>query len=558
MTWQQTREETARAEIGQTTIRRRVAWALCAPFLCVIGAAPLLQIAAWSNPAWLGLDASVAPALEVAIASDVSETDASEDAPSWFARLLRANRAVLEGLERVEDDLDETSVVGRLTRSPAQAALTRLGAGGEQVYSGRPGWLFYRQDVDYITGPSFWPIDGSDPSGRRQPDPHAAILDFEAQLAARGISLIVMPTPVKPTVHPERLRRGRLAGRSTPLQPAAYAPFIEALERSGILVFDPARVLTQAKVDTRTPQFLSSDTHWRPEAVQLVAARLAAFIERSVALPAILPAGYLTAELMVTGDGDTARMLDLPPTQTRYPAELVPLRRIQTSDAAPWRPSPEADVLVLGDSFSNIYSLSAMGWGDSAGFVEQLSYVMQRPIDRIVRNADGAFGTRARLGQQLANGHDRLSDKRLVIFQFASRELAFGDWRLIDLGLGAPRASGFLTVDAGRPIVVRGTIQAITPTPRPQTVPYADHIVAAHLTEIDSDEADLTARQALVYLWGMRDRQWTPAARLRPGARITVRLQAWPDVADRYEGFNRTDLDELLFEEPLWGELIQP
>ena len=30
-----------------------------------------------------------------------------------------------------------------------------LGAGNERVYPGRDGWLFYRPDVEYVTGRGF-------------------------------------------------------------------------------------------------------------------------------------------------------------------------------------------------------------------------------------------------------------------------------------------------------------------------------------------------------------------------------------------------------------------
>jgi alginate O-acetyltransferase complex protein AlgJ len=90
-------------------------------------------------------------------------------------------------------------------------------------------------------------------------------------------------------------------------------------------------------------------------------------------------------------------------------------------------------VLVLGDSFSNIYSLASMGWGDSAGFAEQLSYTLGRPVDRIVQNSDGAYATRLALRRMLATGEDRLAGTRVVIWQFAARELAMGDWRVIEL-----------------------------------------------------------------------------------------------------------------------------
>ena len=82
-------------------------------------------------------------------------------------------------------------------------------------------------------------------------------------------------------------------------------------------------------------------------------------------------------------------------TRPLFPPEAVWLRRVLQPDGSPWRPSRDADVLVLGDSFSNIYSLESMGWGDSAGFVEQLSYVLRRPVDRLVQNDEGAFATRA-------------------------------------------------------------------------------------------------------------------------------------------------------------------
>ena len=102
------------------------------------------------------------------------------------------------------------------------------------------------------------------------------------------------------------------------------------------------------------------------------------------------------------------------------------IRRVLEPDGTPWRPARDADVLVMGDSFSNIYSLASMGWGDAAGFVEQLSYLLQRPVDRIVQNDKGAYATREMLRRA---GDERLAGKRIVIYQFAARELMFGDWK---------------------------------------------------------------------------------------------------------------------------------
>ena len=162
-------------------------------------------------------------------------------------------------------------------------------------------------------------------------------------------------------------------------------------------------------------------------------------------LPVAADPGYQIDRPEVRNTGDAARMLDLPDDSPLFPPEAVWLRRVLQPDGSPWRPSRDADVLVLGDSFSNIYSLESMGWGTSAGFAEQLSYALRRPVDRLVQNDEGAFATRAMLQRQ----PDRLDGKRVVVYQFAARELAFGDWKVIPAA-GSPlnprRGSGVLVL----------------------------------------------------------------------------------------------------------------
>ena len=64
---------------------------------------------------------------------------------------------------------------------------------------------------------------------------------------------------------------------------------------------------------------------------------------------------------------------------------------------------------------------------------EQLAVSLRRPVDKIAVNAGGAYGARERLVSELAAGHDRLAGKKIVIWQFAQRELAVGDWKLLPL-----------------------------------------------------------------------------------------------------------------------------
>ena len=111
--------------------------------------------------------------------------------------------------------------------------------------------------------------------------------------------------------------------------------------------------------------------------------------------PGCLHPATVSERSEMTQLGDLAVMLDLPVKQRIFPPEKVSIRKVfEKHGEEPWKSQKTADVLVLGDSFSNIYSLEAMGWGEGAGFVEQLSYALQRPLDRITRNDNGSYATR--------------------------------------------------------------------------------------------------------------------------------------------------------------------
>ena len=88
---------------------------------------------------------------------------------------------------------------------------------------------------------------------------------------------------------------------------------------------------------------------------------------------------------------------------------------------------------MLGDSFSNIYSDPSLGWGVGAGLAEQLSFYLQSPVDKIALNAGGALAARRALRRHWASSSGRLDSKRVVVYQFAVRELKQGDWSLVGL-----------------------------------------------------------------------------------------------------------------------------
>ncbi|HWM23313.1 MAG TPA: hypothetical protein VNP98_00690 [Chthoniobacterales bacterium] len=542
------REEEAELALKHTSYTPGSRWLLIALFLLTIISVPAIQFAVELS--------SQRPS------GGLATLDIYKVLPAWAKiRAVRSARDLWHLLPRAaelkaaEEALESESVVSAWLLPRVQLALTgKLGAGNEQVYLGRDRWLFYRPDVDYITGPPFL-----DPPQMRhrarvdqvQPDPVKAIVDFRNQLSARGIDLIVMPVPTKPSLEANRF--SFRVDESASLHNASFTEFKARLENAGVRVFDAGPPLMRRK--NGAALYLETDTHWRPEAMEFAAENLAALISPSTSTPRT---AFQLAQKEISGLGDIARMLRLPPSQSLYRPEKTTIHEVLAGNA-PWRPSKEADILLLGDSFSNIFSLDALGWGESAGFAEHLSRALGQPLDCILRNSDAAYATREILSRDLARGRDRLAGKKLVVWEFAARELAFGDWKLIEMKLGQAEPARFFVPKAGEQVVVNATIEAVSTVPRPGTVPYQDHILALHLTDLAVEGRSANdALESLAYLESMRDNALTAAARLRPGDRVTLRLRAWADLSERYEKINRSEIDDpaVQLEEPCWGELI--
>jgi hypothetical protein len=567
--FQDRREEMARREVGHTLIHPALSRGLIVFFLLVILTVPLVQHVAEIIDYAAGKRRSPLPQVYDVFSLLPAAITVSGDSRSSgvLSRVFTVNRNLLREMKGFEEALDDQSVIGKWIRPKIQYILTAwLGAGNEKAYGGVQPWLFYRPGVDYLTGPSFLhPVQlhkraagVSEWAAPIEPDPRAAILDLKQQLAQREIALIIVPTPIKAMIHPEKLSP-RYHGRQSELQNPSYERFKEEMEREGVLVFDAAPVLMEAKAHGDQVQYLATDTHWRPEAVALTAEKLTNFIREHVSLPRLLPSGYRFERSEITQLGDLAVMLGLPVNQRIFPREQVSIRKVLGAGGELWQPQKTADVLVLGDSFSNIYSLEAMGWGEGGGFIEQLSYALQRPLDGITRNDNGSYATREFLAGEMAKGRDRLAGKRLVIYQFAIRELAVGNWKRIDLKPGTPVQVKYLTLPPSGERIVRGRIDAVSIVPRPGTVAYKDHVMAIHLTDLETDGRPLDETEAMVYMRSMTDNVWTAAAQYRPGESVALRLIAWSDVAQRYEGINRSELDDpaLQLVEPCWGETVK-
>jgi alginate O-acetyltransferase complex protein AlgJ len=433
------------------------------------------------------------------------------------------------------------------------------GAGNEQAVPAPGGWLFFRGDLDYLNGKPF--LDPAVQTDRARAasvatDSVGAIVEFERQLSARGIRLLVLPVPVKPCIEAHRFHPGAMPAK-TSLQNASHSAWLAALTERGVPVLDPTPLLQARASRTGEPQFLRTDTHWTPEAMEAVAKAVARKIQRETVSsdPGSLSGGTVN----VTSHGDTVALLGLPKGQSLIPPQTVSIRPV-LQNGSRWKPAQEADVLLLGDSFSNIYSLGAMGWGEGAGFPEHLSAQLGRPIDAFLRNSDGAFATRQMLQKELAAGSDRLRGKTVVVWEFAARELAFGNWKSLPIAAAEPQDRSIFCPPSGAKQLVSGIVGSAAPVPRPGSVPYREHIVALHLVDVVLKGVPSgKPLECLVYTWSMREQQPTAAAHLRPGDAVSMELVPWEDVSDALEKFQRSELDEpaLLLEPPTWASLLR-
>ena len=471
------REDVAQIEVGHTEISSRLA-----RFLTVFFLATILLVPVWQHVheffQWQAGErhSPVPQAWDILRSVRGAVHTWRTSTLALYDRVFAVNRGLLREIKQYEDRLEEESWLSRWVLPSAQMVLSRVfGVGNEKVYVGGTDWLFYRPEIQYLTGPGFLAprqlalraASGNAWTPPPQPDPVQAIVQFRDQLAKRGIDLILLPVPSKASVHAEHFAHVFAQGPLI-LHNRSYKAFIRAMEAKGIRVFDPTDRLAAFARTYGVSSYLATDTHWTPAAMESIAAALAEELRPILPAPPTAAAFHRTTARVVNL-GDLGKMLKLPDA-SRWPAsetvEIHPVR--PAAGGATWTPDPAATVLLLGDSFTNIYALESMGWGASAGLAEHLALALNQPVDALRRNDAGARATREMLALELARGRDRLAGKKVVVWEFAARELAEGDWRLLDLRPGTAPAAPLRGAAGLR--VLTGTharmvwIRAVNPT----------------------------------------------------------------------------------------------
>ncbi|MDB5340021.1 MAG: hypothetical protein JWN70_5640 [Planctomycetaceae bacterium] len=524
-----------------STCNPRLALATSGVFLAIIFSLPAIQLASeiYSQPREWPAVLRLLPAVPRVLAAGGNPKD------STYQRIMAANQQLCEEFRNYESHVTESAwPIGR-PRAWLQAGLTGpLRSGNEQVVVGSGGWLFFRPDVEALTGPGFLEPHRIRPgiaTTFRTTNPLPAIRQFAADLHARGIKLIIVPIPSKGALLGANHRRTQ---DNMPLHNASFGQFVSELSQSQIELCDPTVVLMDRPGSEQyQSKYLKTDSHWTPEGVRLTAELVAQKVHPMVQSGARQPTLYETKKVSWENVGDTARLLGGNTTTQVIAPESCAITQVRNLDHSEWSPDPPAEIVLLGDSFTNIYSQSELGWGTSAGFAEHLSLALRQPIDRIALNAGGALAARRELLRQLQQpGPDRLAGKKLVIWQFAERELTFGDWQI--LPLPRPFKSSPVQQPQTAEVIAEGLIVQAGHLPNPASLPYREALIPLHLQSVRSVGIQKIPAEIVVYVWGMQDRKLTTMAGWKAGQQVRLKLTPWSTAERRFGRFARAELED--------------
>lgn len=536
-------EKMAVEEIALTVIKPTHAWCVIAVFLLMIMGIGIADLRLFFN---------IPPA-----STPASETTANASTGSPAIRsVLDQNRQALDWIKRTEDHVSKESPFSQALQPWVQSTLLMAGEGVGEVMVGREGWLYYRPSFRFLTKPDVVksPDSGYDASAK-------AILAFAQDLRERGIPLVIVPAWPKMAIHPEHFGAGPDA-TSTAIQPLAYERWKQTLEAGGVVVFDSAKALSEAKADHRDGTYLKTDSHWNPVGMKRVASAVASYLLDQK----LVAKGMVAAQEISTNArnaGDLLRMLRLPEQVSKTWEETTQISVVRKSDGSKWLPDRHAPVLVLGDSFCNIFSMAGMGWGEDAGFTEHLGAALMQPVDAILRNGDGAHATRSMLARELNAGQNRLEGKKVVVWEFAASQITEGIWPVISCKATPPvetKTDEFLEVADDETIEIIATIATIGTVPNPNTSVYKDYVTHVVLDSLEMPGGSpAPAKRALAYGMVMQDKKNTALASLRQGQRIKVKLRSWLSAEAEFGRHERAEFDDDLSLEPVnWWESFTP
>jgi len=296
------------------------------------------------------------------------------------------------------------------------------------VVKGREGWAFFVPDLRHLGVERFWG-DAAPRASRAlkpsQADPLPAILDFQRQLKALGVSLLVVPVPPKAAIYPDQLPgagpTNGLVGRGD----LVLREFYDQLEQQGVQVLDLTPAFLKARASSIAPLHCLRDTHWSGLGCQVAALAIADWIRPTLQLASVR--SFTGQWETATFSGDLSSSGDAP--------ESVKVNRVidpQTRKSV--SPDPVSPIVLLGDSHALVFHAGADMRAEGAGLPDQLALALGLPVDLVATRGSGATAVRVNLLRRAQKDPAYWRAKRWVVWCFAAREFTESDgWRVVPI-----------------------------------------------------------------------------------------------------------------------------
>ncbi len=299
---------------------------------------------------------------------------------------------------------------------------------------GGDGWLYLAAELRHLSVGRFWG-DAAVPVSRatnpEYADPLPAILDFHAQLAARGIKLLLVPVPPKAVIYPEYLPDDSAADAFalTGRVDLVLRDFYAQLRSQGVNVLDLTPAFLSHKNESDA-LYCRQDSHWSGRGCALAASLIAQ--EISAAFNDYPKRAFTGAWNVLEITGDLWRAL---PEESRPPREQIALRRVCLAGATESvAPDSESPLVLLGDSHCLVFHAGGDMHERGAGLGDQLALELGLPVDLAAVRGSGATPARINLLRRARKNPQYWSGKRWVVWCFAAREFTESDaWRKVAL-----------------------------------------------------------------------------------------------------------------------------
>lgn len=531
----------------EVRVGKRTAWLLSALFILIITLPPVLRNV---HNAFCKKNNQWVPLLEFFHHPNALSQSALASKRRNHPSIEREQPNLQDHLRSFETKLEDADYTTAIRRWMQTELAALLNEGNNKAVIGDDGVLYYQAAITSLVG--YGPLQPEPDSVMKNPDraawtpPLPVIVNFAEQLRQRGIDLLLVPVPVKPMIYPEGIGKTEQG----PVRHKDQLALYKKLRQSGIDVLDLSDLFWLMKDQQQV--FLKQDTHWTQAAVQAAAKKVAGRIKTKDWFAGVQgELNFTNSEINRQHQGDLVGMLELLDVQQFFKNEQQTLQIIiDTATGKPVANDSRSPIVLLGDSFVNIYDFPGIGFNDpkwksadkndsepliGAGFAQHLAAQLQTRLDLYVSNGGGATQVRKDFADRPDN---EVRSKKIVVWVLASRDLLLSEgpasiagvhWRDVEFNQAISKLPNTPITELSKAITIEATLTERTALQDPKSTPYKEAIYSA-LFAIDGKTAKqlkIEGEELPAYLWGFRNRQVLDSGKLEVGAKYRLSLVPW-------------------------------